>query len=180
MLAICAELPDHIDRGHTAATHTLLVASIQDRASCASVTTASTLSALCSIGCFAWPCQPLVGRAAGTEVRSRTRGARVFKGAGAVGRRVLALVGMRPPLKRLWLWLLESYWPLAAFRTYLVASARRPPHDGYPSGADGASQRPARSLCQALQICKCFVGQMIICSWSYSARSSCFRSSSSS
>ena len=26
------------------------------------------------------PCQPIVGRAAGTEVRSRRRGARVFKG----------------------------------------------------------------------------------------------------
>ena len=95
LLASCAELPDHIDRGHTAATQTLLAASVQGRASCASVTTASTLRALCSIGCFAWPCQPLVGRAAGTEVRSRTRGARVFKGAGAVGRRVQAAVSMQ-------------------------------------------------------------------------------------
>ena len=86
----CAELPDHIDRGHTAATHTLLAASVQCRASCASVTTECTLRALCSIGCFAWPCQPIVGRAAGTEVRSRTRGARVFKGTDAVGRRAKA------------------------------------------------------------------------------------------
>ena len=95
LLAICAELPDHIDRGHTAATHTLLAASIQDKASFPSVTTASTLRALCSSGCFAWPCQPLVGRAAGTEVRSRTRGARVFKGAGAVGRPVQAAACMQ-------------------------------------------------------------------------------------
>ena len=95
MLASCAELPSHIDRGHTAAAHTLLAASIQGRASYASVTTASTLRALCSIGCFAWPCQPLVGRAAGTEVRSRTRGARVFKGTGAVGKRVKAAVSMQ-------------------------------------------------------------------------------------
>jgi len=94
LLASCAELPDHIDRGHTAATHTLLAAYIQGRASCASVTTASTLRAPCSIGCFAWPCQPIVGRAAGTEVRSRTRGARVFKGADAVGRRVQAAACM--------------------------------------------------------------------------------------
>ena len=94
LLASCAELPEHIDRGHTAATQTLLAASIQDRASFPSVTTASTLRALCSIGCFAWPCQPLVGRAAGTEVRSRTRGARVFKGAGAVGRLVQAAACM--------------------------------------------------------------------------------------
>ena len=95
LLASCAELPDHIDRGHTAATHTLLAASVQCTASCASVTTASTLRALCSIGCFAWPCQPIVGRAAGTEVRSRTRGARVFKGTGAVGRDVQAAVSMQ-------------------------------------------------------------------------------------
>ena len=95
LLASCAELPSHIDRGHTAAAHTLLAASIQGRASYASVTTASTLRALCSIGCFAWPCQPIVGRAAGTEVRSRTRGARVFKGAGAVGRPVQAVVCMQ-------------------------------------------------------------------------------------
>ena len=94
MLDSCAELPDHIDRGHTAATHTLVTASIQDQASCASVTKASTLRALCSIGCFAWPCQPIVGRAAGTKVRSRTRGARVLKGAGAVGRRVQAAACM--------------------------------------------------------------------------------------
>ena len=39
---------------------------------------------------MAWPCQPIVGRAAGTKIRSRTRGARVFKGAGAVGRRMQA------------------------------------------------------------------------------------------
>ena len=90
LLASCAELPEHMDRGHTAATHTLLAASVQGRASYASVTTASTLTALCIIGCFAWPCQPIVGRAAGTEVRSRTRGARVFKGTDAVGRRVKA------------------------------------------------------------------------------------------
>ena len=90
LLASCAELPEHMDRGHTAATHTLLAASVQGRASCASVTTASTLRAPCSIGCLAWPCQPIVGRAAGTEVRSRTRGARVFKGTDAVGRRVKA------------------------------------------------------------------------------------------
>ena len=90
LLASCAELPEHMDRGHTAATHTLLAASVQGRASCASVTTASKLRALCIIGCFAWPCQPIVGRAAGTEVRSRTRGARVFKGTDAVGRRVKA------------------------------------------------------------------------------------------
>ena len=89
-LASCAELPDHIDRGHTAATHTLVAASVHGRASCASVTTASTLRAPCSIGCLAWPCQPIVGRAAGTEVRSRTRGARVFKGTDAVGKRVKA------------------------------------------------------------------------------------------
>ena len=95
LLASCAEQPDHIDRGHTAATHTLLAASVQDRAPCASVTTASTLRALCSIGCFAWPCQPIVGRAAGTEVRSRTRGARVFKGAGAVARRAKAAVSLQ-------------------------------------------------------------------------------------
>ena len=100
LLASCAELPDHIDRGHTAATHTLLAASIQGRASYASVTTASTLRALCSIGCFAWPCQPIVGRAAGTEVRSRTRGARVCKGAGAVGRRVQAAVSMQKLARR--------------------------------------------------------------------------------
>ena len=90
LLASCAELPDHIDRGHTAATHTLLAASIQDRASFPSVTTASTLRAPCIIGCLAWPCQPIVGRAAGTEVRSRTRGARVFKGTDTVGRRMQA------------------------------------------------------------------------------------------
>ena len=90
LLASCAELPSHIDRGHTAAAHTLLAASIQGRASYASVTTASTLRAPCSIGCLAWPCQPIVGRAAGTEVRSRTRGARAFKGTGAVGKRVKA------------------------------------------------------------------------------------------
>ena len=100
LLAICAELPDHIDRGHTAATHTLLAASIQGKASCPSVTTASTLRALCIIGCFAWPCQPLVGRAAGTKVRSRTRGARVFKGAGAVGRRVQAAACMQRLARR--------------------------------------------------------------------------------
>ena len=90
LLASCAELPDHIDRGHTAATHTLVAASVQGRAPCASVTTASTLRALCSIGCFAWPCQPIVGRAAGTEVRSRTRGVRVFKGTDVIGRRMKA------------------------------------------------------------------------------------------
>ena len=90
LLASCAELPDHIDRGHTAASHTLLAASFKYIASCASVTTASTLRSLCSIGCLAWPCQPIVGRAAGTKIRSRTRGARVFKGAGAVGRRMQA------------------------------------------------------------------------------------------
>ena len=95
LLASCAELPEHMDRGHTAATHTLLAASVQGRASCASVTTASKLRALCIIGCFAWPCQPIVGRAAGTEVRSRTRGARVFKGTGAVGKRVKAAVSMQ-------------------------------------------------------------------------------------
>ena len=100
MLASCAELPDHIDRGHTAATHTLLAASVQGRAYCASVTTASTLRALCSIGCFAWPCQPIVGRAAGTKVRSRTRGARVCKGAGAVGRRVKAAACMHRLARR--------------------------------------------------------------------------------
>ena len=100
LLASCAELPEHIDRGHTAATHTLVAASVQGRASCASVATASTLRALCSIGCFAWPCQPLVGRAAGTEVRSRTRGARVFKGAGAVGRRVQAAACMHRLARR--------------------------------------------------------------------------------
>ena len=59
LLASCAELPDHIDRGHTAATHTLLAVPVQGRAPCASVTTASTLRALYSIGCFAWPCQPI-------------------------------------------------------------------------------------------------------------------------
>ena len=100
LLASCAELPDHIDRGHTPATHTLLAASIQDIVSCASVTTASTLKVLCSIGCFAWPCQPIVGRAAGTKVRSRTRGARVFKGAGAVGRRVQAATCMHRLARR--------------------------------------------------------------------------------
>jgi hypothetical protein len=90
LLASCAELPDHIDRGYTAAAHTLVAASVQGRAPCASVTTASTLRAPCSIGCLAWPCQPIVSRAAGTEVRSRTRGARAFKGTGAVGKRVKA------------------------------------------------------------------------------------------
>ena len=90
LLASCAELPDHIDRSHTAATHTLVAASVQGRAPCASVTTASTLRALCSIGFFAWPCQPIVGRAAGTEVRSRTRGVRVFKGTDVIGRRMKA------------------------------------------------------------------------------------------
>jgi len=100
LLASCAELPDHIDRGHTTATHTLLAASVQGKAFCPSVTTASTLRALCSIGCFAWPCQPIVGRAAGTKVRSRTRGARVFKGAGAVGRRVQAAACMHRLARR--------------------------------------------------------------------------------
>ena len=74
LLASCAELPSHIDRGHTAAAHTLLAASIQGRASYASVTTASTLRALCIIGCLAWQCKPLVARAAGTEVSSYSRG----------------------------------------------------------------------------------------------------------
>jgi hypothetical protein len=100
LLASCAELPDHIDRRHTAAAHTLVAASVQDRASCASVTTASTLRALCSIGCLAWPCQPIVGRAAGTEVRSRTRGARVFKGTDAVGRRTKAAASMQRLARR--------------------------------------------------------------------------------
>ena len=89
-----------MDRGHTAATHTLLAASVQGRASYASVTTASTLRALCIIGCFAWPCQPIVGRAAGTEVRSRTRGARVFKGTGAVGKPLKAAVFMQRLARR--------------------------------------------------------------------------------
>ena len=76
--------------GHQGVGCSCVAASVQGRASCASVTTASTLRALCSIGCFAWPCQPIVGRAAGTEVRSRTRGVRVFKGTDAVGRRMKA------------------------------------------------------------------------------------------
>jgi hypothetical protein len=58
LLASCAELPDHIDRRHTAAAHTLVAASVQGRASCASVTTASTLRALCSIGCLACRASP--------------------------------------------------------------------------------------------------------------------------
>ena len=67
------ELPDYIDCGHTAATHTLLAALVQSIVSCASVTTAGVLRALFLIGCLAWLRQLVVARAAGTEVRSHTR-----------------------------------------------------------------------------------------------------------
>ena len=57
----------------------------------------------------------------------------------------------------LWLWCARVLLDASLRLAYLsrVASARRPLHDGYPSEIDCASQRPARSLCQALQICKC-------------------------
>ena len=70
----CAELPDHIDHGHTAASHTLLATLVQRTASDALVTPAITPRALCTIGCLAWQCKPLVARAAGIEVSSYSRG----------------------------------------------------------------------------------------------------------
>ena len=70
----CAELPDHIDHGHTAANHTLLATLVQRTASDALETPAITPRALCTTGCLAWQCKPLVARAAGTGVSSYARG----------------------------------------------------------------------------------------------------------
>jgi len=52
----------------------LLAWLIQGEGPGASGTPADTLRPRSMIGCLAWPCQLIVARAAGTEIRSRTRG----------------------------------------------------------------------------------------------------------
>jgi hypothetical protein len=75
-LATHGELPEHIDYDHTASQSHLLAWLIQGEGLRASGTPADTHSdrAACMVGCLAWPCQLIVARAAGTEIRSRTRG----------------------------------------------------------------------------------------------------------
>ena len=85
------ELPQYINRGHTAANHTLSATLVHGEGPRPSRTTADTLRPRGIIGCSAWPCQLIVDCVTATDARSRARGRRVFKEAYSAGIRMKAI-----------------------------------------------------------------------------------------